>query len=43
MKYDYFDYDLGKKLNYSYLNSNPFPNIVIDNFIEDSVAKKCFT
>ena len=37
------DYDLGKKLNYSYLNSNPFPNIVIDNFIEDSVAKKCFT
>jgi hypothetical protein len=36
-------YDFGKKLNYSYLNSNPFPNIVIDKFIEDIVAKQCFT
>lgn len=36
------DYDLGKKLNFNYLNSKPFPNIILDNFIDPQVAEKCF-
>jgi len=35
------DCDLGKKLNYTYLNSNPFPNVVLDNFIDHQVAINC--
>ena len=27
------DYEIGAKLNYHYLNSRPFPHIVLDNFI----------
>jgi Rps23 Pro-64 3,4-dihydroxylase Tpa1-like proline 4-hydroxylase len=36
------DYDLGQKLNFSYTNNKPFPNIVLDNFIDLNVANKCF-
>lgn len=35
------DYDLGKKLNFNYLNGNPFPNIVLDNFINPEIALQC--
>lgn len=36
------DHSLGKKLNYNYLNSKPYPNIIIDEFIDPSVAMQCF-
>lgn len=34
--------DLGKKLNFNYLNSRPYPNIILDQFIDNSVAHQCF-
>lgn len=37
------DYDLGEKLNFSYVNNSPFPNIVLDNFINPEVALQCFS
>ena len=36
------DPSLGKKLNFNYLNSKPYPNIIIDEFINPSVAMQCF-
>lgn len=36
------DYSLGKKLKFNYLNSKPYPNIIIDDFIDPHVAKQCF-
>ena len=36
------DYELGKKLNFHYSNSNPFPHIVLDNFIDSTAAMQCF-
>jgi len=30
------DYEIGAKLNYHYLNSEPFPHIVLDNFINSN-------
>lgn len=36
------DYESGEKLNFHYSNSNPFPHIVIDNFIDYTVAMQCF-
>ena len=36
------DYDLGKKLNFNYNKAKPFPNIVLDNFIDNTVAMQCF-
>ena len=36
------DYDLGSKLNFHYQNAKPFPNIIIDNFINPGVAMQCF-
>lgn len=36
------DYSLGKKLNFHYLNAKPFPNVVIDNFINPTVSMQCF-
>jgi len=36
------DYSLGKRLNYNYLKSKPFPNVVIDNFINPTIAMQCF-
>jgi hypothetical protein len=36
------DYSLGKKLNFHYLNAKPFPNVVIDNFINPTAAMWCF-
>jgi Rps23 Pro-64 3,4-dihydroxylase Tpa1-like proline 4-hydroxylase len=38
----FFDYQLGKKLNFSYNNNTPYPNIVLDNFINSGTAIKCF-
>jgi Rps23 Pro-64 3,4-dihydroxylase Tpa1-like proline 4-hydroxylase len=35
-------YNLGKTLNYNYLNSKPFPNIVLDDFINPEIANQCF-
>lgn len=37
--FNYFEF--GKKLNYSYLNLNPFPSIILDNFINSKVALTC--
>ena len=37
------DYDLGSKLNFHYQNAKPFPNIIIDNFINPVVAMQCFS
>ena len=37
------DYDQGKKLNFNYNKAKPFPNIVVDNFINDTVAMQCFS
>lgn len=36
------DYDLGKKLNFNYLNNSPFSNVVLDDFIHPKVAEQCF-
>ena len=36
------DYELGKKLNFNYSKSKPFPHIVLDNFIDNTVAMQCF-
>lgn len=36
------DYDSGKKLNFNYLDAEPFPNLVLDNFIDPEIAKQCF-
>ena len=36
------DYDQGKKLNFNYNKAKPFPNIVVDNFIDNTVAMQCF-
>ena len=36
------DYEIGAKLNYHYLNSRPFPHIVLDNFINSNTATQCF-
>ena len=36
------DYEIGAKLNYHYLNSRPFPHIVLDNFINSNIATQCF-
>ena len=36
------DYDLGSRLNFHYQNAKPFPNIIIDNFIDPGVAMQCF-
>ena len=36
------DYEIGAKLNYHYLNSEPFPHIVLDNFINSNTATQCF-
>ena len=36
------DYEQGKKLNFNYTKSKPFPNIVVDNFIDNTVAMQCF-
>ena len=36
------DYDQGKKLNFNYLKSKPFPHIVLDNFINSAAAMQCF-
>ncbi len=36
------DYDLGSKLNFHYQNAKPFPNIIIDDFINPGVAMQCF-
>ncbi len=36
------DYDLGSRLNFHYQNAKPFPNIIIDNFINPVVAMQCF-
>ena len=37
------DYDLGKKLSHTYSKSNPFPSIVIDNFLNPDCALQCFS
>jgi len=37
------DYDLGSKLNFHYQNAKPFPNIIIDDFINPVVAIQCFS
>jgi len=37
------DGELGKKLNFNYTNSKPFPNITLDNFIAPEIAKQCFS
>lgn len=37
------EYNIGKKLNYNYLKSKPFPNIILDDFIDSEVAIKCFS
>jgi hypothetical protein len=37
------DYDLGSKLNFHYQNAKPFPNIIIDDFINPVVAMQCFS
>lgn len=34
--------NLGKKLNFNYINSNPFPNIILDNFLDSELTFKCF-
>ena len=36
------DYSLGIRLNYNYLKSKPFPKVVIDNFINPTIAMQCF-
>ena len=36
------DYDQGKKLNFNYLKTKPFPHIVLDNFINPAAAMQCF-
>ena len=35
-------YEHGKKLNFNYLKTKPFPNIVLDNFLNNTIAMKCF-
>ena len=37
------DYDQGKKLNFNYLKTKPFPHIVLDNFINPAAAMQCFS
>jgi Rps23 Pro-64 3,4-dihydroxylase Tpa1-like proline 4-hydroxylase len=34
------NYGLAKKLNFNYLNSHPFPHIVIDDFLDKGIAQK---
>jgi hypothetical protein len=36
------NYDQGKKLNFTFLTAKPFPNIVLDNFIDNNIAMQCF-
>jgi len=35
-------YEHGKKLNFNYLKTKPFPHIVLDNFINNTIAMQCF-
>jgi Rps23 Pro-64 3,4-dihydroxylase Tpa1-like proline 4-hydroxylase len=37
------NYELGSQLHHVYGNSSPFPNIVIDNFLDSNCAHKCFS